>query len=278
MNKKRVLIIGSNSFLGKDLLLDPKNFDVTKIRRPFEGLDTNLYNSYDIILNFCIQNKSYFSLLSEDEMIDVNIAKALKGDTKLVFMSSRKVYGSNIELTEYKETDKTASSDFYSQNKINIENRLNKLLDKNLLCLRVSNIISGEKNICNNEHCFMSWLYDEFIKKNKVTVTIDKNSKRDFITKTYFNNATEALILNDATGIYNIGAGFGITIEELLKNIIDVEYLDFIQQETKSEQFILNCDKLHKFIKPLQKDDLLKECSILGENIKNIGLNIPLER
>lgn len=266
--RKRVLIVGSNSFLGRKLNLDSEKFDIETIKRPFEGSDIDLYKSYDVVMNFCLQPKFFFSLLSEDEIIDVNIAKALKENAKFVFMSSRTVYGSNTKLLEYKETDKTSPIDFYSQNKVNVEKILEKRLGSNLLCLRIGNILSSEKSICTNGHCFMSWLYDELMRKKKVSVTIDKLTKRDFMTKTYFNKALETLVLNDASGIYNIGAGFGITIEELLKNILDDEYINYVQQETKSEQFVLNCDKLHQIVEPLKKEELLNECHILRQRIK----------
>lgn len=273
MDKKRILIVGSNSFLGRDLKLDPNYFDITKIRRPYEDTDKDLYNSFDIVINFCYQNKTFFSLLPEEEMIDVNIAKQLNGKTKFVFLSSRKVYGSNPKLLKYKETDKTKPVGFYAENKVNIEKELQEILGDKLLCLRVGNIISVDETICTNGHCFMSWVYDELINKKNITVTIDKKAQKDFIPKSYLYKALQALFLNDASGIYNIGAGFGISTEELLKSIVDEKYLNFTKQEIKSEQFILDCKKLHKFLEPLRREELLNECNKLKESIEENILN-----
>ena len=74
-------------------------------------------------------------ILSNEEMIDVQIAKRLNPKTNFVFLSSRKVYGSHVELDQYRETDLLQPYDYYSKNKVNIENQLQQILGDRLLIL-----------------------------------------------------------------------------------------------------------------------------------------------
>ncbi len=254
---KKILLVGYNSYLANNIEFE-SDYIVNKIQRPFEN-DYSRYNDYDYVVNFCIQPEHFSSYLSEDEMIDLNIAKSITNkNTKLVFLSSRKVYGSNVELKYYSENDILHPFDFYSHNKVNIENKLKIIMPNQLLILRTSNIVGlpPKKNSPN----FISWFDSELKKRKKVTVTIDKNAKKDFITKKYFQYVLKNLIENDATGIYNVGASFGITIKELMENLVSKERLFYEQKEDKGEQFILNCDKLHTVAKELTKEELLKEC------------------
>lgn len=260
--KKKVLIIGKNAYLAKDF--ESNNFITDKIQRPLET-DFEHYNDYDVVVNFCIQPEHFTRLLPEKEMIDVNIAKHLK-KTKFVFLSSRKVYGSTHILKEYNETSKIKPFDFYSKNKVNIENKLLNLLGDNLLILRTGNIVGlPPKRNCPT---FVGWLESELENNDKVLVTVNKESKKDFISKKYFQYVLEQVIIKDLDGTYNVGAGFALTLEDLMKTLVDETKLEFTQLEKYSEQFILNCDKLHKTgIKPFTKDCLLSECASIKSKI-----------
>lgn len=265
---KNILIIGKNAYLATGLEFDKLKYSVDKILRPFET-DFEKYNEYDYIINFCIQPEHFCSLLPEEEMIDVQIAKHITNkNTKFVFSSSRKVYGSNCVLKTYKETDELKPFDFYSKNKVNIESALQEIIPNNLLIMRTGNII-GKPSNRKNYATFIGWLESELKKNGKVVITVDKNSKKDFITKEYFQESIIALIENDATGIYNIGSNFALSIDELILSILPSHLVEFSPKENNSEQFILNCEKLHQVNRKLTIDEFKIACRELGKTLMN---------
>src|SRR5574344_2068955 len=165
---QKILIVGENSYLANDINFDKSKFIVEKIKRPFCKKSDNQYSDYDFIINFCIQPEHFFKLLPESEMIDVEIAKQiLDKKTKYVFLSSRKIYGSDCELKYYDETCMPKPYDFYSKNKLNIEQNLANLLNDRLVILRTGNIIG---NIVNKQkyNTFVGWIYSELEQKRKV--------------------------------------------------------------------------------------------------------------
>ena len=260
---KKILIIGKNAYLAENIKFDENEYNVDKIHRPLEvGLDK--YADYDFIINFCIQPEHFSRLLPENEMIDVKIAKNLS-HTKFIFLSSRKVYGSSPILKEYREDDKLKPFDFYSKNKVNIEQRLREILGNKLLVLRTGNIVGlPPKRNCPT---FVSWLQSELKNNDKVIVTVNKEAKKDYITKDYFHYVLQEAVKQNLSGTYNVGAGFAYTTEELMKNLVDEQRLMFSPLEKISEQFILNCDKLHTKIKPLTREEFLNECNTMKNKL-----------
>ena len=275
---KKILIIGYDSYLATNLRFNPLKYKKFELRRPLNK-NFEKYNEYDYIINFCIQPEHFNTLLKEEEMIDVQIAKHIKNPyTKFIFSSSRKVYGSDTVLKEYEEKDAQKPFDFYSKNKVNIENKLKEIIPNNLLILRTGNIIGMPPNK-KNYLTFIGWLQSQLEENNKVIITINKDAKKDFITRKYFQQSLIKLIENDCTGIYNIGSNFALTMQEILSAILPEKYIEYSPKEKESEQFILNCSKLHQYIKPLSKQELLEECKKVGikllNNIKSIPVFLP---
>lgn len=259
---KNILIIGKNAYLADGLCFNRERFNIDFVARSHEV--TN-WNKYDTVINFCIQPEHFSRLLNEEEMIDVQIAKNLNKNTKFIFLSSRKVYGSSTELKEYKETDTLKPFDFYSKNKVNIEKKLKEMLDSNLLILRTSNIIGLPPK--KNSPTFVSWLASELNNSGIVTVTADKFAKKDYITKKYFQETLVKIVSKDLSGIYNLGANFAYTTEELLKMLVPEDKLKFSPKEEKGEQFILNCKKIHGVVPALTTKEFAEECKIIKKTI-----------
>ena len=258
--KSSILIVGESSYLASGLEFDKDKYVTDRIKRPYEGINKELYKNYDYIINFCIQPEQFTEIISEDEMIDVKIAQNIAGsNAKFIFLSSRKVYGSSIKLQKYKETDELKPYDFYSKNKATIETKLQQLIPNNLLILRVGNVI-GEPTRKNNK-TFIGWIEKELKEKGKVYCTILPDTRKDFITKDYFQSVLAAVIENNLTGIYNVGAGFALPMKEFLLNLLSPNLVDFSKATDKAEQFVLNVNKLHKYVKPFTIDmiDLISQ-------------------
>ena len=140
--KKKILIIGKKSFIGINLFKFLKRNKVDVIKKSFENFFKN-YNSldgkFDFIIN-CTSNKNFIKnnyQVKYDN--DLNIAKKiLHSESKLVILSSRKVYKPKFNI---KENDKKKPKCNYSKNKLISENSVKKILGNNTLILRISNII-----------------------------------------------------------------------------------------------------------------------------------------
>lgn len=262
---KRVLIVGENSYLASNLQLDAKYFQVDKVRRPFDKNGQDYYRNYDYIINFCIQPEHFTRTLKDNEMIDVNIAKDITDtDTKFVFLSSRKVYGSSYELKEYKETDELKPYDFYSENKATIEKVLLELIPNNLIILRTGNII-GEPVAKKNYKTFVGWLEKELEEHGRISCTFLPDTRKDFITRDYFHEVLNSVITGNALGTYNAGAGFALPIEEILNNLLPPHLLDYTNAVNKSEQFILRNDKLSDLVREFTQEELIIKCKHICE-------------
>ena len=258
---KKILIVGEESYLATGLTFDSNKYIVDKIRRPYMQSERN--KEYDLIINFCIQPEHFTRKLSESEMIDVQIAKSIvKSETKFVFLSSRKVYGSCNELKEYKETDDLKPYDFYSENKAAIEKKLTELIPDNLIILRTGNII-GEPVSRKNYKTFVGWLEKELEENGKVSCTFLPDTKKDFITRDYFQEIVVSVIKNNEAGIYNVGSGFALPIKDILTTLLPKNLIDFDRAVNKSEQFILDNSKIKSFTREFTKKDLLDKCNII---------------
>ena len=128
--KKRILIIGVNSFIGNNLYpVFKKKFNVKKINySEFLLIDKKNLTNFSYIVN-CASNKRYvYSKYSKKNDFDIEIAKRIKDHKcKLIFLSTRKVYrpGNNI-----KENSKLKPNCNYSINKLITESIIKKYYKK----------------------------------------------------------------------------------------------------------------------------------------------------
>ena len=131
----KVIIIGKNSFIASNLKVYLKNKNVlVKVLslKDFLSKFRKLKN-FDYIIN-CSSNKNFINkkyLIKYD--YDTNIAKNIrKSNSKLILLSTRKVYPPKYDL---KENDKTLPKCNYSKNKFISEKKSFEILGKNLLII-----------------------------------------------------------------------------------------------------------------------------------------------
>lgn len=249
MIKLKVVVVGKNSYLARDL------------DKFFETFESVIYISHmqidsyyreilesDYVINFSISPLCYTENFNILDSVDYKLANILLHSargTKLVLISSRKVYGCSDELKIYNESSPITYYDFYSEFKYKLEKELTALLGSQLLVLRVSNVIGGiESNISNRT--FVNWIKDSFINDGCLTINNSPLAIKDFITRDFFQLSLKELILNKKVGIYNISSGIPCAVGYILsecvgvKNLkIDCDVLDI------KEQFVLDPKKLY---------------------------------
>ena len=142
---KKVLIIGKRGFIGLHLnnYLKKKKFRTKKISFKELKKYQNILNNFDFIINTSI-NRNYISKKYNEKFDnDLKISKLINNHkTIYCFISTRKVYSSKANI---KEKSKLYPQSHYSKNKLITEKKISKILKKNFLILRVSNIIGNTK-------------------------------------------------------------------------------------------------------------------------------------
>lgn len=268
---KNVLIVWDGSYLAEwiDKKFSPLN--VERIRYIEDVKDSDFFKKFDTIINFGIQ--PYFSkrMLNINELIDFQLANILKWtDTKLVMLSSRKVYWSHKNPDVIKETDKLESTDFYSANKINAEQELNNILPDQHLTLRIANILWLPTNRIWYK-TFIWWISDQMRDKWYLFVTENPQTRKDFISKEYFQKALSELVKQDVTWTINLWSWFAIPLKELLWHICWDENLIFADQLPEPrDQFILDNEKLLQYVREFTRDELINKCEENRKIITNL--------
>ena len=111
----KVAVIGNDAYLARNLQNVFISDDVMSFPR-LDYVDKEEIKRFDAVINFTIQPEFSCKTLSQDELLDVKLARMIKGsETKLVMISSRKVYGSRNLADEIAETAPLQPLDAYAK-------------------------------------------------------------------------------------------------------------------------------------------------------------------
>ena len=262
---KNILIIGTNSFVANNLNIFLKKFYKVK-KIDLSSINNIKLSKYDCLINCSIQKKYILENYKIKNDIDYFIANKIKNlNIQFIFISTRKVYRPKANI---KETDKKIPFSNYGKNKRSTEKRLKKILGKNLLILRTSNIIGLKKKIKHRKvhHTFID-IFKENIKNG--FVYDNENNFKDFITINQFSEAIKKSIKQNLYGTYNLSMGRKIYLKDIIswllvynkKKLIYKKIDKFSKKNNVYKSFYLNNNKLKKKININFKiNDLKKEC------------------
>jgi len=249
--KKKILIIGQNGLIGKNLFNYFKSRKINIYRISFESfLKKNFLNSFDIIINCTSNQKFVKNKYANKNDNDFIIAKKIINlKTKLIMLSSRKIFKPKFNI---KELDKKEPNCNYSINKVISEASVNKILGARVLILRISNIISMPNKNKRKLHNTFSDIFFEMAKKGYI-YNNNKKIYKDFISISKFNQIVYELIKKDSFGIFNISLGKKIYINQLIAwlnfhNTKKIKVIN-IKNSFNNDSFTLNNNKLMKQIK-----------------------------
>ena len=263
MNKK-ILIIGQQGRIGSNLFRYFKTKKIKVYSLSFESFikkqDKNI-NKFDVIIN-CTSNQKFIKNKYQDiNDNDLIIAKKIMhSKTKLVMLSTRKVYKAKFNINEL---DKTKPNCNYSKNKVISEISVTKILLNRILILRISNIISYPNINKRKLHKTFSDIFFEMAKKG----FIYKNNKayKDFISIKKFNQIVFELIKKNSFGLFNVSLGKKIYLNQLITwlNFYNSMKIKIINPKNSfnNDSFTLNNKKLMHKIK-IKNDfvELKNEC------------------
>ena len=265
---KKILIIGKKSFLGSNLTIylskyyNVDNFSFNKALKK----KSNFFSQYSYIINTTIHpnyvKKKYQPLFDLDKkFINKFNHGALKLNFTYIFLSSRKIYKKNECINEKSLIQPVCN---YSKNKRNTEIFLKKKLKKNLLILRISNIL-GKRIFLKSRKAHKLFL-DNYIdyRKSKKKIIV-KDDFKDFLSINQFSIIIKKIIKFNLNGVYNVSLGKKIYISEIL-SWLDKKFLKHVEfkEGTNKDSFTLSNEKLIKKLKiKITKNQLKNFCKKL---------------
>ena len=272
MDKKRLLIIGRNSFLGKSLYFGLKKKINTRLLsyEEFLKLEDKELKKINYICN-CAINPKYAKLkYKKKNDIDLKIInKIINLDISFIFLSTRKVY---LNKANIKETEKTNPKCNYSKNKLITEKAIYKLIKNKALILRISNILGLKTKNSRRTHISFIDNYIKYLSSNKKIYYT--NDFKDFITIRQFIEIFLAVINNNLNGTYNISLNKKIYTNEILnwlnyKNINKGKFFVKKNSILKDSFTLNNCKLIDSINIKIKKSEVKKFCRNMGRTIYN---------
>lgn len=246
--KRKILIIGKNSFLSTNLFqFLKKKFPITKIDfDKFLKTEEKKISKFNYVIN-CSTNNFFFNkqynLKYDHDFLSAKKLKNIK--SKLIIFSTSKIYGPGFNL---KENSKKKPIDRYGKNKLISESKVYKL-KKELLIFRVSNVVGKENK---NSSRKITNLFFDVIRKNlkkKIIIVTKINYYKDFILIDDFVRIIYLSIIRDLKGIFNLSTNFKIYLHDLAKDISLYTGSKIKYSNSKTYSFTLNNKKLLNKIK-----------------------------
>ena len=268
--KKKIIIIGKNSFIGSNLIkLLKKNFNIRSYDYDkFLNVNPKLLFDVSYVIN-CSSNKKYLNKkYSEKNDFDFQISKKIKDlNCKMIFLTSRKIYKLGDNLNERSKLEPNCN---YSKNKLHTEKKLLKNLKNRILILRISNLIGINKPRNNNKKIHMTFIDSFFLNVKRGIIFKNGKNYKDFLSINKFSEIVEKLINKKVVGIYNVSIGQKVYLTKLINwlNLFNKNKYKIVDitKNYKTECFYLNNDKLMKKINIKNRlIDLEKDCKSISK-------------
>jgi len=268
----KILIIGRNSFVAQYFIEACKDNEIDYFACSHLDIPGNL-NNFNWVVNFTINPKfftdKYSESIDQDALIVEKLSKSQ--NQKYAMISSRMVYGCDNFLTPSLEGDevKHNNNSIYGSNKIFSEQYCRSIMgSKNLLIARGSNIFGYELG----RKSFAGTALDGLLSKSEILLDISEKTVRDFIPVNDFAIYLMQLISKKCIGVYNVGSGIGITLEDLCNSIIKgygCGAITTIGSTVIKDQFVLDNQKLLSIgSRKINKVDIMKYAKHIGVRLK----------
>ncbi len=266
--KKKIVIIGNKSFIQENLFeYLKKKFDVKKIK--FQSIKKLNLSRVDYLIN-CSSHKNFFDKNYEKKFDRNYILSTLiiKQNVKLIMLSSRQVYEPKLNITE---KSKIKPINIYAKNCIKSEENCEKILNKRLIVLRLSNIFGYE--VGNKKKPSLISIFIRGLKQKRVTFDNNYYLYKDFLPINYLSKYVyRILLLDNFSGTLNVGSGIPIRVYNFLNKLKSKKKIItkiILKKKFNDKNFSFNTKKLKKITRiSLEKKQIYLELNKLNLKLK----------
>lgn len=269
---KKLLVIGENSKLAKNFL------DTTKGNKKFSLMScrhnkvpTDI-GDIDYVINFSLDPRMYSDKYEKDLDQDLFLAERIKNtQAKFLTISSRQVYGMHKNLYLFKESDEINPKRIsnYGLNKLRSEKNIVDALgdESRLIICRSSNIFGDDVGSRN----FLGIAIDSLTKNGFISLNSNRKVIKDFLPVSFHSKFIESLIMNNAFGIFNVGSGIKINLQDFCDALISGFGLGYIKDnDIIDDQFSLDIGKLNKLANfDITRDTILSNAYNIANKYRN---------
>lgn len=269
---KKLLVIGENSKLAKnflDAVKSNKKFSLMSCRH--NKVPTDIDN-IDYVINFSLDPRMYLDKYEKDLDQDLFLAERIKNtQAKFLTISSRQVYGIHKSLYSFKESDEINPKRIsnYGLNKLTSEKNIVDALgdESRLIICRSSNIFGDDLGSRN----FIGIALESLTKKGFISLNSNRKVIKDFLPVSFHSKFIESLIMNNAFGIFNVGSGIEINLQDFCDALISGFGLGYIKDnDIIDDQFSLDIGKLNKLANfDITRDTILSNAYNIATKYRN---------
>lgn len=266
----RITIIGQNSFLSQALQKQTPSNDWRYLSHKDALSETGWIDKTDTLINCAFHPDLRTGAYSPIKDIDFMLAGYIQNrPIHYIMLSSRAVYGDAPKDLILREDQPPAPITPYAQNKYTSEQAVTDLLPPDrLTILRMGNIFGVERG----RQTFFGQMLSGSLDHGIMRFNIAPDAVRDFLYAGQWARYMAKIANAPKAGLYNIGAGFGITTEELANWIIEIYGEGHAEYTGRSYegQFILDTAKAASAynLEPYTKEQLKKDCeTVIHESV-----------
>ena len=217
-------------------------------------LVSKLVRGIDIVFHFAAQVSYIDSLNMPMKDIAINATatmilleaiRELKQDTKIVFASSRMVYGKTIS-TPIREDHPTVPLSLYGTHKLTSERYL-EIYHKNFgikyNILRITNPYGIKQQMKHNKYGLVGWFIRQAMENKTIKIFGEGTQRRDYLFAEDIVNAfcSVAFCSDAANNIYTLGSGQSVQFREMVECVVNtvgngnIEFVEWPKDYEKLE-------------------------------------------
>jgi len=270
--KKRILITGSNGFLGRSFIddMDKNSYDIfalsskdefnekiSKIEEYFSvdiSKPFDLQKDFDVVIHLAALNQTNINsdfAYEKFKYINVNGTKNVINCCtfkKFIFFSTANIYDKKTNKVD--ESSALDPISFYEQSKYEAELVCEKYISKEKLVIVRPVNITGIKQ---ENKAIVPFFFSRAVKDESINIFVPKNKRIQLMSVSDLLKAMESIICNDnISGIFNLSNKESIEVRELAKKIVELcnSNSDVICTNDNVEKYVeINSDKAKKILK-----------------------------
>ena len=298
----KILITGGLGFIGSNLAteLSKRNHDIILLDNLDPRYGGNRFNIFDskskninVVEDSVLNNKLLKELVKDTDLVihtaaqvsyidsfkiirkeidlnikaTINILEAIKANgckAKLVFTSSRMVYGKLTKKIIHESNDKNPVS-IYGITKLTSENLIKSYANEyniKFLIIRITNPYGIKQQIKHSKYSIVGWFIRCAMEDKEIHIYGDGQQKRNYIFSKDLIDCIVSLINNKASNnqILNLGSDYNVSFSTMVQTVIKVvgsgrvKYVEWPEDYEKIEtsSFNVSIDLLKNILGKIQ--------------------------